>query len=143
MNLSPGSLNQCRRLRWNIEKAFDQQEQKLDERKAWTGSESGKRIQAIAMSIVHNLLRLFEAKLKSEEGIHDSKVIKAWQKDLAKRVEKARAAGRCLPVKLYQALYRPTEVSLQFIRWLRVGLIRPTCYRQAIEQLRPLMRAYL
>jgi hypothetical protein len=147
MNLSPGSLNQCRRLRWNIEKAFDQREQKLDERKAWTGSESGKRIQAIAMSIVHDLLRLFEAKLKSEEGIHDSKVIKAWQKDLAKRVEKARAAGRCLPVKLYQALYqalyRPTEVSLQFIRWLRVGLIRPTCYRQAIEQLRPLMRAYL
>ncbi len=68
------------------------------------------------MSIVHNLLRLFEAKLKSEEGIEDTKVIKAWHKDLAKRVEKARAADRHLPTKLYQALYRPTEVSLQFIR---------------------------
>ena len=143
MALSPGALNQCRRLRWNIEKAFDQQEQKLDERKAWSASEEGKRIQAIAMCIVHNLLRLFEAKLKSEEGIEDTKVIKAWQKDLAKRVEKARAADRHLPIKLYQALYRPTEVSLQFIRWLRVGLTRPTCYRQAIEQLRPLMLAYL
>lgn len=143
MTLSPGALNQCRRLRWNIEKAFDQQEQKLDERKAWTANETGKRIQAIAMSIVHNLLRLFEAKLKSEEGIQDTKVIKAWQKDLAKRAEKARAAGRHLPVKLYQALYRPTEVSLQFIRWLRVGLTRPTCYKRAIEQLRPLMLAYL
>ena len=143
MTLSPGALNQCRRLRWNIEKAFDQQEQKLDERKAWSASEEGKRIQAIAMCIVHNLLRLFEAKLKSEEGIEDTKVIKAWQKDLAKRVEKARAADRHLPIKLYQALYRPTEVSLQFIRWLRVGLTRPTCYRQAIEQLRPLMLAYL
>ncbi len=97
------------------------------------------------MSIVHNLLRLFEAKLKSEEGIQDTKVINAWQKDLAKRAEKARAAGRFLPVKLYQALDRPTEVSLslQFIRWLRVGLMRPTSYRHAIEQLRPLMRAYL
>lgn len=143
MNLSPGALNQCRRLRWNIEKAFDQQEQKLDERKAWTASENGKRIQAIAMSIVHNLLRLFEAKLKTEEDIQDSKVIKAWQKDLAKRTEKARAADRELPIKLYQTLYRPTEVSLQFIRWLRVGLTRPTCYRQAIKQLRPLMQAYL
>ena len=143
MTLSPGALNQCRRLRWNIEKAFDQQEQKLDERKAWSTSEAGKRIQSIAMSIVHNLLRLFEAKLKSEEGIEDTKVIKAWQKDLAKRVEKARVAGRHLPVKLYQALYRPTEVSLQFIRWLRVCLTRPTCYRRAIEQLRPLMLAYL
>ncbi len=35
------------------------------------------------MSIVHNLLRLFEAKLKSEEGIQDTKVINAWQKDFA------------------------------------------------------------
>ena len=143
MTLSPGALNQCRRLRWTIEKAFDQQEQKLDERKAWSTSEEGKRIQAIAMSIVHNLLRLFEAKLKSEEGIEDTKVIKAWHKDLAKRVEKARAADRHLPTKLYQALYRPTEVSLQVIRWLRVGLTRPTCYRRAIEQLRPLMLTYL
>ena len=143
MTLSPGTLNQCRRLRWTIEKAFDQQEQKLDERKAWSTSEEGKRIQAIAMCIAHNLLRLFEAKLKRDEDIQDIKVIKAWQKDLAKREAKARAAGRQLPVNLYQALYRPTEVSLQFIRWLRVGLARPTCYRQAIEQLRPLMRAYL
>ena len=95
------------------------------------------------MSIAHNLLRLFATKLKSEEGIEDSKVIKAWQKDLGKRMEKARAAGRVLPEKLYQALYRPTEVSLQFIRWLRIGLIRPTCYRQAIDSLRPLMHAYL
>ena len=143
MTLSPGALNQCRRLRWTIEKAFDQQEQKLDEPKAWSTSEVGKRIQAIAMSIVHNLLRLFAAKLKSEEGIEDTKVIKAWQKDLGKRAEKARAAGRHLPTKLYQALYRPTEVSLQFIRWLRVSLTRPTCYKHAIEQLRPLMQAYL
>lgn len=77
MTLSPGALNPCRRLRWNIEKASDQQEQKLDERKAWTASETGKRIQAITMSIVHNLLRLFKAKLKSEEGVEDTKVIKA------------------------------------------------------------------
>jgi IS4 transposase len=33
MNHTPGCLNQCRRLRWNIEKAFDQQEQKLDVRR--------------------------------------------------------------------------------------------------------------
>jgi hypothetical protein len=58
-------------------------------------------------------------------------------------VEKTRVADRHLRMKIYQALYRPTEVSLQFIRWLRVGLKRPTCSRRAIEQLRPLMRAYL
>jgi len=143
MTIQPGALNQCRRLRWNIEKAFDQQEQKLDERKAWTASETGKRIQAIAMAIAHNLLRIFGAKIKSEEGIEDTKVIKAWLKDLAKRTEDALATGRTLPEKLYQALYRPTEVSLQFIRWLRAGLARPTCYRRAIALLRPLMEKYL
>ena len=95
------------------------------------------------MSIVLNLLRLSETKLKNEEDIEHTKVIKASQKDLGKRAEKARAAGRHLPVKLYQALYRPTEVSLQFIRWLRGSLMRPTCYRHAIKQLRPLMQAYL
>jgi hypothetical protein len=143
MTRSPGALNQCRRLRWNIEKAFDQQEQKLDERKAWTANETGKRIQAIAICLAHNLLRLFHAKIRREEGIQDSKVIKAWHKDLAKRKEKACLAGRSLPEKLYQALYRPTEVSLQFIRWLRIGLMKPTCYRRALDDLRPLMQAYL
>lgn len=64
------------------------------------------------------------------------------QKDLTKRAEKARAAGRHLPKKLYLSLYRPTEMSLQFIRWLRVGLTCP-CYKRAIEQLRLLMLAYL
>jgi hypothetical protein len=143
MNHSPGALNQCRRLRRNIEKAFDQQEQKLDERKAWTAHEKGKRIQAIAISLGHNLLRLFNARLKNEEGIEDTKVIKAWEKDLKKRVQNAQEAGRAFPEKLYQALYRPTEVSLQFIRGLRSALTRPTCYRQAIAALKPLMIAYL
>lgn len=143
MTLSPGALNQCRRLRWNIEKAFDQHEQKFDERKAWTANEIGKRIQAIAKCIAHNLLVIFNTHLKSKEGIEDSKVINAWQKDLTKRSEKARHAGRSLPEKLYLTLYRPSEVSLQFIRWLRSELMKSRCYRQALADLRPLMKEYL
>jgi hypothetical protein len=92
------------------------------------------------MSIVHNLLRLLEAKLKQEEDIQDLKVINAWQKNLVKRAGNALKAERKFPEKLYKGLYRPTEVSLQFIHWLRVSLARPTCYRQAIKQLRPLCR---
>ena len=143
MTLPPGALNQVRRLRWNIEKAYDQQEQKLDERKAWTAGETGKRIQALAIALAHNLLRLFSARLKREENIEDTKVIKAWQKALAKRAAAAAKAGRTLPEKLYLALYRPTEASLQFIRWLRSTLFRPTCYRAALNLLRPLMLKYL
>ena len=143
MTLPPGVLNQVRRLRWNIEKIFDLHERKLDETKAWTANETGKRIQAIAISIAHNLLRLFGAKSEREEGIVDTKVIKAWHQRLADRAKMAAQAGRELPLKLYQDLYRPTEVSLQFIRWLRSMLIRATCYREALALLRPLMEKYL
>lgn len=143
MTLPPGVLNQVRRLRWNIEKIFNQHERKLEEAKAWTANDTGKRIQAIAICIAHNLLRLFGAKLEREEGIADTKVIHAWHQRLAARAQKAAKAGRELPLKLYQDLYRPTEVSLQFIRWLRSMLLRATCYREALAQLRPLMLKYL
>ena len=143
MTLPPGVLNQVRRLRWNIEKIFNQHERKLEESKAWTANDTGKRIQAIAICIAHNLLRLFGAKLEHEEGIVDTKVISAWHQRLAGRAKAAASAGRELPLKLYLALYRPTEVSLRFIRWLRSMLLRATCYREALTLLRPLMEKYL
>jgi hypothetical protein len=143
MTLPPGVINQVRRLRWNIEKAFNQHERKLEEDKAWTANQTGKRIQALSICIAHNLLRLFGARIEREEGIVDTKVIKAWHQRLAARADAAVKAGRQLPHKLYESLYRPTEVSLQFIRWLRSALHRPTCYREALALLRPLMERYL
>ena len=143
MTLPPGVLSECHRLRWLIEKAFDQQEQKLDERKAWGKSETAKSIQAIAICIVHNLLKIFTANLKRDENIQDSKVIRAYHKDLDKRENEALKAGRAFPKELYLALYRPTELSLQFIRWMRSCLIRSTPYKQALRLLRPLMDAYI
>jgi hypothetical protein len=143
MSLPPGVLSECYRLRWRIEKAFDQQEQKLDERKAWGKSDTAKTIQAIAICLAHTLLQLFNATLKTEEAIEDTKVITAYHKDLDRRAAKAKAAGRAFPKTLYLALYRPTELSLQFIRWLRSHLMLATCYRQALALLRPLMTQYL
>jgi len=143
MTLPPGVLSECYRLRWLIEKAFDQQEQKLDERKAWGKSETAKSIQAIAICIAHNLLKIFTANLKRDENIQDSKVIRAYHKDLDKRENEALKAGRPFPKVLYLALYRPTELSLQFIRWMRSCLIRSTPYKQALLLLRPLMDAYI
>jgi hypothetical protein len=137
MTLPPGVLSECYRLRWLIEKAFDQQEQKLDERKAWGKSETAKSIQAIAICIAHNLLKIFTANLKRDENIQDSKVIRAYHKDLDKREDEALKAGRPFPKVLYLALYRPTELSLQFIRWMRSCLIRSTPYKQALLLLRP------
>ena len=143
MTLPPGLLGELYRLRWRIGKAFNQQEQKLDERKAWAKSKTAKAVQAIAICITHNLLQLFKATLKTEEAIEDTKVIDAYHKDLDRREAKAGKAGRFFPKKLHLALYRPTELSLQFIRWIRIHLTNRTCYRQALDALRPLMASYL
>ena len=143
MNLPPGLLGEIYRLRWCIEKAFNQQEQKLDERKAWAKSQTAKAIQAIAICITHNLLHLFKATLKTEEAIEDTKVIDAYRKDLDRREANAEKAGRLFPKTLYIALYRPTEMSLQFIRWIRMHLANRTCYRRSLDALRPLMTHYL
>ena len=143
MTLPPGILNECLRLRWGIEKLFDQQEQKLDERKAWATTENAKTTQALSICITHNLLLLFKASLKRDENIEDTKVSSDYLKKLDVRESKAKKAGRIFPKALYVALYRPTEVSLQFIRWLRSSLVRSTLYNQAITLLRPLMAAYI
>lgn len=50
MTLSPGVFSEVYRLQRNIEKAFDQQEQKLDEGKASATSDTAKEIQAIAIT---------------------------------------------------------------------------------------------
>ena len=143
MTLPPGVLSECYRLRWRIEQTFDQPEQKLDERKAWGKSNTAKTSQAIVLCRAHNLRQLFNATRKTEAAIADTKVITAYHKDLDRRVAKAKAAGRAFPRALYQACYRPTELSLQFLRWLRYHLLRATCYGSALALLRLLMEQYL
>ena len=143
MTLPPGVLSECYRLRWRIEKAFDLQEQKLDERQAWGKSNTVKTIPAIVICRAHNLLQLFSATLKTEAAIADTKVITAYHKDLDRREAKAKAAGRAFPRTIYQARYRPTELSLQFLRWIRYHLMRASCYGPALALLRPLMAQYL
>ncbi len=110
-------LSECYRLRWRIEQAFDQPEQKLEERQAWGKSNTVKTIPASVLCPAHNLLQIFHATLKTEAAIEDTKVIIAYHKDLDRREAKAKASGRAFPKALYQALYRPTELSRQFLRW--------------------------
>ncbi len=88
---------------------------KLDTRTGW--AEFLDLIQPIAICITRNLLHLFKVTLKTEEAIEDTKVIDAYHKDLDRREANAQKAGRVFPKTLYIALYRPTELSLQFIRW--------------------------
>ena len=75
-------------------------------------SNTVKTIPAIVLCRAHNLRQLFHATLKTEAAIKDTKVITAYHKDLDRREAKAKAAGHAFP----RVLYRPTELSLQFLR---------------------------
>lgn len=142
MTLAPGLIAFIYKLRWDIEKAFDEVENKLAQKKAWGKQNTTKTQQALFITLAHNLLLMLEKKLEVEEGITDEKVRRKQVKRLAMDIQKARRAGR-IPNCLVENVTRATQRSLQFIRWLRTGLTLNTSWEKAVEQVRPLMLHYL
>lgn len=142
MTLPPGLIAFIYKCRWDIEKVFDQNKNKLGENKAWAKSPTAKKQQAQFICMAHNLILLLSLRLETEEGITDEKS----QKRRLGRKENAQeqAAQNNLRVNsLVCQLDRATQRCLQFIRWLRLSLIRKTPYRQAVSELRPLMLGYI
>ena len=142
MTLAPGLIAFIYKLRWDIEKAFDEVENKLAQKKAWGKQNTTKTQQALFITLAHNLLLMLEKKLEIEEGITDEKVRRKQVKRLAMDIQQAQRAGRT-PNCLVENLTRATQRSLQFIRWLRTGLTLNTSWEKAVEQVRPLMLHYL
>ena len=142
LTLPPGLIAFIYKLRWDVEKVYDEFKNKLEQKKAWGKHDRSKTQQAHFITLAHNLLLMLENTLKAEEGIVDLKVQAKQTKRLAEDIEKTVQAGRS-PNILVQNLSRATQRSLQFIRWLRTGLILNTSWEQAVVQLRPLMLRYL
>ncbi len=142
MTLEPGLIAFIYKLRWDIEKVFDEVKNKLAQKKAWGKQNTAKTQQALFITLAHNLLLMLEKKLEVEEGITDEKVRRKQAKRLATDIQKAQRAGRT-PNCLVENVTRATERSLQFIRWLRTGLTLNTSWEKAVEQVRPLMLHYL
>ncbi len=142
MTIPPGLVAFLYFLRWNIEKMFDEFKNSLDEKKAWTGQESGKIQQAQFMSMTHNLMLLAEHELKYEHNIVDEKVQKKRREALSAMQEKAQQAGRGFNT-LVAGCQRATKRSFQFIRWLRHCLAPSTFLDEALGVLPPLMDKYL
>ena len=142
MTLAPGLIAFIYKLRWDIEKAFDEVENELAQKKAWDKQNTTKTQQALFITLAHNLLLMLEKKLEVEEDISDEKVRRKQAKRLAMDIQKAQRAGRT-PNCLVENVTRATQRSLQFIRWLRTGLTLNTSWEKAVEQVRPLMLHYL
>jgi hypothetical protein len=106
------------KLRWDIEKVFDEKKNKLHEKKAWATSPTARCQQAHFTALAHNLMVLLELHLANEEGIFDEKIE-------SKRLERLRLTNESIrqrglrPNPLVANLSRTTQRSLQFIRWLR------------------------
>jgi hypothetical protein len=142
MTLPPGIIAFIYKMRWNIEKVFDEFKNTFYQQKAWGKSSTTKCQQALFMVLTHNLLVLLENRLEIVEGIVDDKVRKKHARYIAAGINQAHSGFR-VPNELVSKFSRVTKRSLQFIRWLQLGLIINPPWRIAVEQLRPLMQEYL
>ena len=140
--LPPGLIAFLYKLRWDVEKVFDQVKNGFREQKAWGRSPQAKCQQARFITLAHNLTLNLERLLEAEEGIADEKVIAKAEKRLANDKKTAAMAGRKFN-PLVAHCRRITQRSAQFLRWLRACLEHSTCWKQAVEKLRPLMLKYL
>ena len=142
MTLPPGIIAFIYKCRWDIEKVFDQSKNKLGEGKAWAKSATAKKQQARFICMAHNLILMLSLKLEKEEGIIDEKSRK-HRASRKKHARKEAGLNKLAINSLVAELDRATQRCLQFIRWLRISLIKNIPYRQAVSDLRPLMLRYL
>lgn len=114
--------------RWDIEKIYYQFKTKFNERKSWATSTTAKKAHAIFECLLHNLLLLFEEKLRQEKGLHDE-------------MSEKTAQGRKRPKPIgyiNQIVQRATHRSVRFIRWLRNHLFQQSSLSQALARLKTL-----
>lgn len=142
LEMPPGIIAFLYKLRWDIEKTFDEKKNKLEEKQAWASGETARAQQAQFICIAYNLMTFLEIQLEEKEGIRDEKVSKRKQ-CRAEKVESEIVKREGKPNALVAHHRRATQRSLQFIRWLRYCLDSPSAWCQEIELLRPYMQKYI
>ncbi len=135
MTLPPGLIAHLYRMRWDIEKSFDEFKNKLQETKAWASSENAKRIQAHLICLAENLLLLLRHYLEVHENVRNEAEIKRRQERLDLAVAHVAHNGGSLPLPLLK-LQHLTENSVKFIRWVSTLLYLRVPWNRAVNQLR-------
>lgn len=139
MELPPGLVAHLYRLRWDIEKTFDEFKNKLGENKSWASSATAKTIQAQCLCLVQALLTLFEKGVLESAGIRNEAEESRRTRRLDALELELKKVGEVMPMALRQ-LARCTQHSVKLIRWLRSCLFRSTSYTRDLERLRELYR---
>jgi hypothetical protein len=136
-SLAPGWIAFLYRLRWNIEKVFDEFKNKLSEQKSWASSSTAKALQAQLLCLAHNLLLLFEQNVLGPAGVKNQAEDSRRDKRLAAAKKLVKKKALIWP-KLLDSLHRCTQHSVKFIRWLRANFYSPTSCNEALASLRRL-----
>jgi len=133
MTLPPGVLAHLYRMRWDIEKVFDEVKNRLNQKKAWATSATAKSMQGHFIAMAHNLMLLLENDLRTDEGIFNRP---EQIRRLSRREKENEKADRCWELWcLRDWLHRSTQRGVKFIRWLREQLAHRPSWRQSCEAL--------
>ncbi len=133
MTLEPGILAHLYRMRWDIEKVFDEVKNRLNQKKAWATSATAKSMQGHFIALAHNLMLLLDRILKDEEGIEDELELK--RRKTRREKERQSESENRFAKELTGWLHRATQRGVKFIRWLRAQLRIPRSWRASCEAL--------
>jgi len=134
-NLPPGLIALLYKRRWDIEKVFDDTENKLQEGKSWASSPNAKKIQGQMIAIAYNLILLLETDLENIEQIRNEPEIERRAKRLEAEERRLANEGKTIPF-VYRAINRITQRGVKLIRWLRNHIYTQCAWADAINKLR-------
>jgi hypothetical protein len=92
-------------------------------------------MQALFITLTHNLLTRFEETIRDEEGIENTTNRERMDKRLEQAQSEASQLGGELP-RLYKDWQRLKQTGVTFIRWLRNQIFKPTLWVQSLHVLR-------
>jgi hypothetical protein len=115
--VSAGLLAQIYRMRWDVEKVFDEFKNSLNEQKAWATSENAKTMQANFLCLTHNLMLLMEDHMEKTFDVINTAENQRREERLTEMKKTAAKAGRKVS-SMYNYVRRFTKRSVKFIRAL-------------------------
>jgi hypothetical protein len=140
MTLAPGLIVLIYKLRWDVEKVFDETKNRWLERKSWASSATAKTIQARLVCLTHNLALLLEKRLEREEAICNEPEKRRREKRL-REIEEEQALKKSPLPQWYRGVQRATQRGVKFIRWLRNHLFLEAPWERALNGLRRIYRS--
>lgn len=139
MQLSPGLIVLIYKMRWDVEKTFDETKNRWMERKCWASSATAKTIQALFVCLTHNLALLLDHRVEQEEGICNEPEIRRREQRMSELEEIQESKGEPLP-QWYRGVQRMTQRGVKFIRWLRNHHFLKVPWEQAVASLERIYR---